>query len=126
MNSLHGSDGAPGPAGPQGIQGGLRLGRGPAGAKGIDGTIGAPGPQGVAGHSAYQIAVSNGFVGNEQDWLNSLWGLQGIQGPVGPQGELARRAYKAFLVRSAGALRETKDKEILGLRGLPAFRACPG
>lgn len=27
---------------------------------------------GVAGASAYQIALSNGFVGTEQEWLESL------------------------------------------------------
>lgn len=33
---------------------------------------GAPGPQGPAGDSAYDIAVQNGFVGTEQEWLDSL------------------------------------------------------
>lgn len=38
---------------------------------------------GVDGLSAYQIAVNNGFVGSEVDWLASLEGSQGIQGPAG-------------------------------------------
>ncbi|RVB72131.1 MULTISPECIES: hypothetical protein [unclassified Mesorhizobium] len=37
------------------------------GTKGEDGDPGAPGPQ---GKSAYQIAVDNGFVGTELQWLN--------------------------------------------------------
>lgn len=44
----------------------------------------------VAGESAYQIAVNNGFVGTEEEWLLSLKGdegEQGEQGPAGPQGE---------------------------------------
>ena len=40
-----------------------------------------------AGKSAYAIAVAHGFQGSEQDWLNSLRGIQGPQGVPGPQGE---------------------------------------
>ena len=42
-----------------------------------DGTPGATGPQGpagAAGDSAYDVAVANGFVGTEQEWLASLGG----------------------------------------------------
>lgn len=42
------------------------------------------------GKSAYAIAVSHGFKGTEQEWLDSLrgpQGLQGIQGPPGPPGK---------------------------------------
>lgn len=38
------------------------------------------------GFSAYDIAVKNGFIGTEQEWLESLKGQQGIEGPQGPQG----------------------------------------
>lgn len=40
--------------------------------------IGEPGP---SGPSAYDVAVSNGFVGTESAWLSSLTGPQGPQGP---------------------------------------------
>lgn len=30
------------------------------------------GEQGIQGKSAYQIAIDNGFIGTEQEWLNSL------------------------------------------------------
>lgn len=33
-----------------------------------------------SGNSAYDIAVKNGFVGSEKDWLNSLQGSNGIDG----------------------------------------------
>ena len=36
--------------------------------------------------TAYNIAVDNGFVGTEIEWLATLEGPQGIQGPEGPQG----------------------------------------
>ena len=39
------------------------------------------------GKSAYDIAVENGYEGNELNWLDELVGPQGPAGPVGPQGE---------------------------------------
>lgn len=41
------------------------------------------GSGGLDGKSAYQIAVSGGFVGTEQDWLDSLTGKDGDPGPAG-------------------------------------------
>jgi hypothetical protein len=41
------------------------------------------GGTGQDGKSAYEIAVENGFVGTEQDWLDSLVGAQGPQGDPG-------------------------------------------
>lgn len=40
----------------------------------------------VVGYSAYEIAVQNGFVGTEAEWLASLQGEDGATGPQGPQG----------------------------------------
>jgi hypothetical protein len=51
----------------------IRGGRGP---KGEDGTNGG-GRNGSNGASAYQIAVANGFVGTEEEWLISLHGVDG-------------------------------------------------
>jgi len=71
---------------------------GPAGAQGMEGAQGEQGPAGAAGpagadgadgDSAYQVAVDNGFIGTEAEWLESLVGPegpQGDQGPVGPAG----------------------------------------
>jgi len=44
---------------------------GPPGADGTIGLTGAPGPD---GSSAYDVAVANGFIGTEADWLLSLNG----------------------------------------------------
>ena len=69
-----GAQGEPGPQGPEG----------PAGQDGKDGED---------GKSAYQIAVDNGFVGTEAEWLDSLQGADGapgadsiVPGPEGPEG----------------------------------------
>ena len=60
---------------------------GPAGPTGATGPKGDKGDQGLTGLSAYQVAVLNGFVGTETQWLASLEGPQGPTGPQGPQGE---------------------------------------
>jgi hypothetical protein len=41
---------------------------------------------GVPGDSAYEVAVSNGFVGSEAAWLESLVGPTGSQGIPGTNG----------------------------------------
>ena len=38
------------------------------------------------GDSAYAVAVSNGFVGTEEEWLESITGPEGPMGPQGNQG----------------------------------------
>lgn len=47
------------------------------------GTANIRGPAGPAGLSAYQIAVANGFVGTEAEWLDSLDGSPGADGDSG-------------------------------------------
>lgn len=41
----------------------------------------------VQGDSAYEVAVKNGFVGTEEEWLESLKGEPGPVGPQGPKGD---------------------------------------
>jgi hypothetical protein len=72
----NGLNGAPGAQGPQGIQGVA----GAAGLPGTNGLNGAPGLNGTNGLTAYQVAVNNGFVGTEQQWLLSLIGANGTNG----------------------------------------------
>lgn len=47
---------------------------------------GGGGADGADGASAYEIAVSNGFVGTEAQWLASLEGADGADGATGPAG----------------------------------------
>ena len=59
-----------------------------------DGLIGGGGGTGTNGKSAYEIAVDNGFVGTETEWLESLKGAEGTNGAtftpyVSSSGELS-------------------------------------
>lgn len=50
------------------------------------GYLSGEGSQGPAGLSAYQVAVNNGYIGTEAQWLLSLQGADGDPGPQGPPG----------------------------------------
>lgn len=79
-----GQQGIPGPQGQQGVQGI----QGQPGQDGV-GTPGAPGntgATGATGDSAYQLAVANGFIGTQPEWLLSLKGSKGDKGDSGAQG----------------------------------------
>lgn len=60
--------------------------QGPAGKDGANGINGTTGQKGADGLSAYQIAVSQGFSGTQQSWLNSLKGSTGATGKSGNNG----------------------------------------
>lgn len=66
------------------------------------------------GKSAYAIAVAHGFRGTEQEWLDSLKGLQGPQGEPGPKGDPFR--YEDFTPEQLEALKGPKGND-----GLSAF-----
>lgn len=72
-----GIKGEKGDTGEQGIQG----------IQGVAGAQGAKGDNGQDGKSAYQIALDNGFVGTEQQWLASLKGQDGANGTNGTNGQ---------------------------------------
>ncbi|USH45858.1 hypothetical protein SEA_VIEENROSE_23 [Streptomyces phage VieEnRose] len=85
---LPGPTGPQGPEGPQGEQGptgatGATGQQGDTGPQGPAGTPGTPGADGADGASAYEVAVAEGFVGTEAEWLASLVGPEGPQGPAG-------------------------------------------
>jgi hypothetical protein len=50
------------------------------------GATGGGGGTGEDGASAYEVAVANGFIGTESQWLASLVGPQGEKGNTGEQG----------------------------------------
>ena len=69
------------------------------------------------GKSAYAIAVAHGFRGTEQEWLDSLKGLQGPQGDPGPKGDPF--TYADFTAEQLEALKGPKGDK--GEDGLSAF-----
>nr|DAK80850.1 MAG TPA: tail sheath protein [Caudoviricetes sp.] len=82
LASFKGEKGEKGNAGERGERGE----RGVQGERGSDGLPGAKGENGERGHdgkSAYEIAVANGFIGNEAQWLESLKGQKGDDGERG-------------------------------------------
>lgn len=66
-----------------GIQGNV----GPQGTKGDIGPIGVTGGIGLEGPSAHDIAINNGYTGNEVTWLASLRGTTGTNGTDGTDGK---------------------------------------
>lgn len=86
-----GEQGLQGPQGLQGLQGdkGDKGDQGLQGPQGLQGEQGLQGPQGLQGKSAYQVAVDNGFVGTEAEWLQSLEGADGADGVDGLDGKSA-------------------------------------
>jgi hypothetical protein len=71
---------------------------GPQGNTGERGLQGLPGENGLAGASAYQIAVGNGFSGNEQQWLASLIGPSGTPGAKGDTGSTGLTGASAYQI----------------------------
>lgn len=86
-----GIQGERGLQGEQGIQGekGEKGDKGDTGATGANGTDGINGANGADGKSAYQIALDNGFVGSQTEWLASLKGDKGDKGEAGESGTSA-------------------------------------
>lgn len=85
-----GEIGDEGPPGPQGLTG-------EPGEKGEPGEIGDEGPPGTDGDSAYDIWLSLGNTGTQQDFINSL------TGPPGPQGESVNLAAINYAQSGEGA-----------------------
>ena len=85
---LQGLQGARGLQGERGLPGadGAKGDKGSDGLDGKDGLPGAKGVDGKDGKSAYQIAVANGFSGDEAAWLLSLKGEKGEKGDPGSGG----------------------------------------
>ena len=103
---LPGAKGDPGAKGEQGAQG-LP---GAKGAQGIQGLPGKDGAQGADGKSAYEVAVSNGFVGNEAAWLASLKGAKGEKGEKGDPGSGGSGADTTALQQEIDALKAVVAK----------------
>lgn len=76
------------------------------------------------GKSAYAIAVSHGFKGTEQEWLDSLRGPQGPEGVPGPPGSKGEPfKYTDFTAEQLAALKGPKgdrgEHSLAGPKGEP-------
>lgn len=95
------------------------------GADGVDGQAGIDGTNGidgVDGLSAYGLAVENGFVGLESEWLLSLKGEKGDTGDVGATGATGATGtaftYADFTAEQLADLKgETGDTGATGATG---------
>lgn len=83
--NIKGEAGAAGAKGDKGDKGdtGEQGEQGQQGIQGVKGDTGATGANGQDGKSAYQIALDNGFVGTQAEWLASLKGDKGDTGASG-------------------------------------------
>lgn len=74
----------------------------------------------LGGASAYQVAVNNGFVGTEADWLLSLKGadgVDGIDGVDGTNGADGVDGLSAYQVALANGFVGTEEEWLLSLKG---------
>ncbi|EFC51461.1 hypothetical protein [Neisseria subflava] len=85
--------------------------RGAVGATGAKGDTGERGQDGESGKSAYEIAVLNGYVGNEEQWLASLKGRDGSPGLDG------RNGLSAYELADGELLFGTVGKWLESLKG---------
>lgn len=120
-----GADGLPGTKGDKGDTGdkgadGLPGERGADGAKGDKGDTGERGQDGENGKSAYEIAVVNGYVGNEEQWLASLKGRDGSPGRDG------RNGLSAYELADGELLFGTVGKWLDSLKGATGAKGDTG
>lgn len=130
---LEGAQGLKGDQGEQGIQGekgdkgdtgaqGLKGDTGEKGTQGDQGIQGLKGDTGNNGKTAYQVAVINGFVGTESDWLVSLKGEKGDQGIQGVKGDTGSQGIQG----TQGNQGLKGDKGDTGLQGIQGLKGDQG
>lgn len=93
--------------------------------------VSGAGGSGTDGLSAYEVAVENGFVGTEVEWLASLIGAdgpQGATGATGPQGETGPQGIQGIQGEAgpAGADGATGPQGIQGIQGIQGETGAQG
>ena len=75
------------------------------------------------GKSAYQVAVENGFVGTEVEWLASL---QGAKGDTGLDGAFAGQGYSAYEIAVINGYVGTEVEWLISLKGERGIQGIQG
>ena len=83
------------------------------------------GEKGDPGASAYEIAVQNGFIGTETEWLASLKGEKGDQGEQGIQGEKGDTGSQG-IQGIQGVQGPKGEKGDTGAKGEPGIQGVAG
>ena len=86
------------------------------GKDGKSGADGLPGRDGIDGKSAYIIAVEHGFSGTENEWLQSLKGVDGRDGITPDMSDYATKADIANL--------QEQIRQISGISYISGFESC--
>ena len=76
----------------------------------------------VVGYSAYEIALQNGYVGTEAEWVASLKGKDGKDGKTGSQGPMGPRGPEG----PRGTFEELTPEQKESLRGYPGEQGPAG
>ena len=72
---------------------------------------------GPPGLSAYEVAVKNGFVGTEEEWLASLQGEQGVRGETGPAGPSGQDGRDGAIQYTAGENITIDENNVISAAG---------
>ena len=81
---------------------------------------------GSAGLSAYQIAVNNGFIGTEAEWLASLQGANGIDGAAGQDGTDGVDGLSAYQIAVNNGFTGTEAEWLASLQGANGIDGAAG
>lgn len=80
----------------------------------------------VDGLSAYEVAVKHGFVGTEQEWLDSLEGQSGVDGNDGASGSDGLSAYEIAVINGFVGTELEWLNSIVGADGPPGADGVDG
>ena len=86
---------------------------------GVDTGYASRGEKGDKGLSAYEVAVELGFIGTEQEWIDSLKGEKGDKGDTGEQGIQGIQGER-------GEKGDTGEQGIQGIQGIQGERGEKG
>ena len=89
---------------------------------------GLTGEKGDSGESAYQVAVNNGFIGTESEWLSSLVGATGATGATGAAGSKGDKGETGSKgdTGATGATGAKGDKGDTGSQGIQGIQGETG